>query len=123
MSKNKEIIILLIGNLVLLLILSLVFAALLPTLTNREMVKETIKNKVVQGVGGEIKYLRLELFYLPRPHLEIRDAEFQIPDSFTVKIQRMKVYPKIMPLLIGRLEVGLVALENADYVMEIPHFI
>ncbi len=122
MSKKKEITILLIGNLVLLVILSLVFAALLPTLTNREMVKETIKNKVVQGVGGEIKYLRLELFYLPRPHLEIHGAELQIPDSFTIKIQRMKVYPKIMPLLIGRLQVGLVALENADYFMDIPHF-
>ena len=120
MRNHKKIIIWLIGCLLFFSILIMIVMALMSALVDREMVRETIEDKFSKGVGGELKYLHLELSYFPRPHFVIHKAELLIPDSFTIKIQRVKVYPKIMPLFRGSLQIGTVTLEYADYFMDLP---
>ncbi len=120
MSKRKKIITWFIRILLFFVILIAVAMFLTPGLINLEMVKENLKEQVSQGVGGEIEYRRLELSYFPRPHVVIHKAEIMIPDSFTIKIHRIKVYPKIMPLFSGSLQIGVITLEYADYFMKLP---
>ena len=120
MRNHKKIITWLIGSLLIFITLIMIVMALMTALVDREMVRETIEDKFARGVGGEIKYLHLELSYFPRPHIVIHKAQLMIPDSFTIKIQRMKVYPKIMPLFRGSLQIGIVTLEYADYFMKLP---
>ena len=120
MSKPKKFNRLLIKSLVISGALILVLMIITPQLIHLEMVRENIENTISKKIGGEIKYRRLDLSYFPRPHVVVHKVEILIPDSFTIKMHRMKVYPKILPLFLGSLEVGVVTLEYADYFMKLP---
>jgi hypothetical protein len=91
-----------------------------PRLINLEMVRSQIKSRMARDVGAEIKYRKMVLSYLPRPHIVIHKAEVRIPDSFTIKVHRMRFFPKIRPLFRGILQVSSVRLEYADYFMKLP---
>ena len=91
-----------------------------PRLINLEMVRSQVKYRMARDVGAEIKYRKMVLSYLPRPHIVIHKAEVRIPDSFTIKVHRIRFYPKILPLFRGILQVSSVRLEYADYFMELP---
>ncbi len=120
MSRPKKIINLLIKSLLIFSALIVVMMMIAPHLINLEMVREKIEHTVSKEIGGEIKYRRLDLSYFPRPHIVVHKVEILIPDSFTIKMHRMKVYPKIWPLFLGSLQVGIVTLEYADYFMKLP---
>ena len=120
MSKPKKNYNLLIKSLLIVGALIVVVMLVTPQLINLEMVRERIENTVSKEIGGEIKYRRLDLSYFPRPHVVVHKVEILIPDSFTIKMHRMKVYPKILPLFLGSLEVDVVTLEYADYYMKLP---
>ena len=101
-------------------VLILVVILIAPLLVNLEMVRENIKNTISKEINGELKYLHLDLFYFPRPRVVVHEVEIRIPDGFTIKTHRMKIYPKIIPLFTGRLQASIVTLEQADYVMRLP---
>ena len=120
MSKLKKIYNLLIKSLLIFGALIVVVMMITPQLINLEMVRERIENTVSKEIGGKIKYRRLGLSYFPRPHVVIHKVEILIPDSFAIKMHRMKIYPKIWPLFLGIIEVGVVTLEYANYFMKLP---
>jgi hypothetical protein len=87
---------------------------------NLETVRQNVQNAVSEQIGGEIRYRRLGISYFPRPHVVIHKVDITIPDSFTINMYRMKIYPRILPLFWGRLQADAVILEYADYFMELP---
>ena len=91
-----------------------------PRLINLEMVKTNIKEKISNDIGGRITYRNLKLSFFPRPHVVIHKSKVSIPDSFTINIQWMRIYPRILPLFKGRLEFAVVRLDYADYSMILP---
>ena len=101
-------------------VLIIVVIIAVPQLINLEMVREYIENTISNEINGEINYRHLDLSYFPRPHVVVHRVEILIPGSFTIKMQRMKIYPKILPLFWGRLQAKVVTLEYADYFMELP---
>ena len=120
MSKNNKIIGWLIKSLLVLIFLIVVVVVFTPRLINLEMVKTNIKEKISNDIGGRITYRNLKLSFFPRPHVVIHRSEISIPDSFTINIQWMRIYPKILPLFRGRLEFAVVRLDYADYSMKLP---
>ena len=100
--------------------LIVVVIMIVPQLINLEMVRGYIENTISNEIKGEIKYRHLDLSYFPRPHVVVHKVEITIPDSFTIKMHQMKIYPKILPLFWGRLLADVVTLEYADYFMELP---
>jgi hypothetical protein len=120
MGKPKKLSGLLIKSLLIFGALIVVIMMITPQLINLEMVREKIENTISREIGGEIKYRRLDLSYFPQPHVVVHTVEILIPDSFTIKMHRMKVYPKVLPLFWGRLQADVVTLEYADYFMRLP---
>lgn len=120
MSTRKNIISWLIKSLLVFSFLIVVVVVFTPSLINLEMVKENIKKSVSTDIGGQITYQHLKLSYFPRPHVVIHNAKISIPDSFTINIQWMRIYPKILPLFRGSLEFAVVRLDYADYDMKLP---
>ena len=120
MSKSKKITKWLVRILVVVTMLIVLAIVLSPRLINLEMVRSQIKHRMSRDVGAEIKYRKMVLSYLPRPHIVIHKAEVRIPDSFTIKVHRMRVYPKVWLLFKGILQVSSVRLEYADYFMKLP---
>jgi uncharacterized protein involved in outer membrane biogenesis len=120
MSKFRKISNLLIKSLLIIGVLTVVVIMITPQLINLEMARENIENTISKEIGGEINYRHLDLSYFPRPHVVVYKVEILIPASFTIKMQRMKIYPKILPLFLGRLRAKVVTLEYADYFMRLP---
>ena len=120
MSKPKKNINLLIKSLLIFGALIVVMMIIAPRLIHLEMVRKNIENTVSKQIGGEITYRRLDLSYFPRPHVVVDKVEISIPDSFTIKMHRMKLYPKILPLFLGSLKIDVVTLEYANYFMKLP---
>ena len=106
--KNRLITCLLIlGGLILVVIL------IAPLMINLEMVRGNIEDTISKEIKGELNYRHLALSYFPRPRVVVHEVEIRIPDGFTIKTHRMKIYPKIFPLLLGRLQANSVTLEHA----------
>jgi len=120
MSKFRKISNLLIKSLLIIGVLTVVVIMIAPQLINLEMAKENIENTISKEIGGVINYRHLDLSYFPRPHVVVHKVEIRIPDSFTIKMHQMKIFPKILPLFLGRLQADVVTLEYADYFMELP---
>ena len=120
MSKIKKIITWLFRILVVLIILMVVTMVLSPRLINLDLVRSSIRDRISRDLGAEIQYRQMVLSYIPSPHVVIHQAKITIPDSFTIMIHRLKIYPKILPLLRGSLQVSSVRLDYADYFMKLP---
>jgi len=120
MGKPKKLKGLLIKSLLIFGALIVVVMMITPQLINLEMVRENIEKTISREIGGEIKYRRLDLSYFPQPHVVVHTVEILIPDSFTIKMHRMKVYPKVLPLFWGSLQADVITLEYADYFMKLP---
>ena len=93
---------------------------LMPLLINLETVRQAVEQNFSEQVGGRITLGKLGLGYLPRPHAIIRKARLEIPESFTVTIGWMKIYPRLLPLVRGHFEPALIKLEYADYALTLP---
>lgn len=120
MPNRKNIISFLTRSLLVFIFLAVVVMVFTPSLINLEMVKETIKENISSNVGGRITYRSLKLSYFPRPHVVIHEAEISLPESITVNIQWMRIYPKILPLIKGQLQFDYISLDYADYFMKLP---
>jgi len=120
MSKPWKILRWLIKGLVLMVIVVVAVMILAASLINLEAIRLDIVARISRSLGGKIQYRAMELAYFPRPHALIHTTEIVLPDSFTIKIHRLKIYPKILPLFKGKLEFADVTLEYPDYFMKLP---
>ncbi|MBC2741806.1 MAG: hypothetical protein HGJ93_01840, partial [Desulfosarcina sp.] len=98
------------------IVMALLLAAALIThlLANREMVKSFIVTKTAQATGGALDYDRLDISFLPLPHLKARDIHLRRPEAFEVYAKELSVYPRILPLLTGRFSVRRLVLASPE---------
>jgi len=91
-----------------------------PRLINLESVKKEIKSQISGNMGGEIEYQRLDLFLFPRPHVVISKVNFSLPDHASGTVDSLKVYPKILPLFTGDIEIGTIHSRSAEVTIQLP---
>jgi uncharacterized protein involved in outer membrane biogenesis len=94
------------------IVMTLLLTAVLTThlLANRDMVKTVIVAKTAQATGGILVYDRLDIGFLPVPHLKARNIHLRRADTFAVDAQELSIYPRILPMLRGRIKVRRLAL-------------
>ncbi len=94
------------------ILMVLLLTAVLTThlLANRDMVKSFIISKTAQATGGRLVYDRLDISFLPLPHLKARGIHLDRPDAFEVTAQELSVYPRILPILKGQVSIRRLAL-------------
>jgi hypothetical protein len=85
-----------------------------PRLINLETVKKEIKHRFAADIGGEIEYQRVDLAFFPRPHVVIAAVNFTIPEHVNGAVASLKVYPKILPLFTGEIQIGAVHLRSPE---------
>ena len=61
-----------------------------------------------------------DLHYWPRPHVEIREAKVDIPGTATGTIRSLVVYPRIVPLLWGKVRASELHIEAPAFTVTIP---
>ncbi|UCD89505.1 MAG: AsmA-like C-terminal domain-containing protein, partial [Desulfobacterales bacterium] len=76
--------------------------------------RERIQTKASEAISGELQYERLELSFLPRPQVVIRKCHFSIPHKASGTLTSFTIYPKILPLLFGKLKSSGIHLHSPD---------
>ena len=120
MSKRKKIAIWVVGVIGALLVLLLILLLLLPTLINLEPIKAKIVANLSQRVGGELAFQRCDLSFFPRPRVIIYQGSLSIPGKIAGTLEVLKVYPKILPLLRGRVQITMLQGEAPHFKMGLP---
>ena len=115
MSRHKKIFRQVIGVLGGLLVLLLAFLILLPRLVNLEPISEKVLAAFSDKVGGELKYQRIDVLFLPNPHLIIHQGKLSISENISGNIKSITVYPEVLPLITGKLRIASVRLEAPDF--------
>ena len=91
-----------------------------PRLINLETVKKEIQNRFAEDMGAEIEYQRIDLAFFPRPHVIIAKAKFTLPDHVNGSADSLKVYPKILPLFGGDVQIGAIHSRSPEITIRFP---
>ncbi len=120
MPKRRKIWATLIGLAAVFLCVLIILLAVTPQLIKLETVKQEVKRLYARDLGGKIEYQRLNMAFFPRPHVVISDVSFTIPDKVQGTVDRLKVYPKILPLFTGDLEISFIHSRTPDITIQYP---
>ena len=103
-----------------LLALLIIFILLLPNVINLEPVRGKILAVLSQRVGGELEFQRLDLSFFPRPRVIFHRGSLSIPGKVASTLESLKIYPRILPLLRGRVQIAMARVDTLHAKMEIP---
>ena len=120
MSRYKKISLWVIGGIGILLVLLLLFILLLPKLINLEPMRKKILATVSQKVGAAVEFQRVGLSFFPRPRVVIHQGSVSIPGKVTGTLESLTIYPEILPLLTGNVQIALLQVEAPDFKMNLP---
>lgn len=89
-------------------------------LIQKDSVKEKIHNLISKKVGGDVNYESMNLYFFHWPHVAIKKAEISIPGKVEGSFDSILVYPKILPLLYGNVEVSELRFNRPQVTLNIP---
>ncbi len=93
---------------------------LLPRLVNTEQARSKIENVISRELGGTFLYDRITLSVLPRPRIVVHQPKIEIPGKVSAALESVDIYPAILPLLRGKIQVKDVHLENPVVTIPLP---
>ena len=76
--------------------------------------------RVSEEVGGELKYRSIDLSFFPRPRVMIRHASLSIPGKAAGTLESLKIYPSILPLLMGNVRIGMLRVDAPEFIVVLP---
>jgi len=108
-------------GIIIILIAVAFFAA--SNLIQKDSVKEKIDTLISKKIGGEVHYESMNLYFFHWPHVVIRKGDFNIPKKVKGSFESVMVYPKILPLLYGDVELSTLRFYSPDitiYLEDMP---
>ena len=102
------------------LLLLVIAAVALPRLVNTDAVKNAIEGTISRELGGTMTYDRVVLSILPRPRIVLNRPKIDIPRKVSAALESVEIYPAILPLLTGEIQVRDVRLENPVVTVLLP---
>jgi hypothetical protein len=115
MKKGKKTSLWIMGIMGALLVLLVAFLILFPRFVNLDPIKEAALARISEKMEGKVTFQRLDLTFFPRPHALIHQAGVSIPGKFDGTIESLALYPKVWPLLRGRLALARVLAQEPDF--------
>jgi hypothetical protein len=96
------------------------FLALLlaPWFIKTAPIENKIRSLVAKHTGDAVTFQRVDLALLPRPRLIVRAVGISFRGIVTGKLASVHIYPELLPLLLGRIHIAKVRLEQPDLVLE-----
>ena len=81
-------------------------------------IENKIRSLVAKHTGDAVTLQRIDISLLPRPRLIVRTVGISFPGTVTGTVGSAHIYPKFLPLLLGRIQIAKVRLEQPDIVLE-----
>jgi hypothetical protein len=104
--------------LVLVVLLSL--AVIVPRVVDSAWLKETIQAEVTKQINGDFDFHKAKLSILPAPVVSLQQVSLNIPETVQVNLDSIKVYPKLLPLITGNIELNEVVINKPDLSLLLP---
>jgi hypothetical protein len=120
MPKRRKILFSLISLAGIFLCMLVILLVVTPRLINLQSVKKEIKDRLAADLGAQIEYRRINLGFFPRPHVVISEIQFTMPQSVNGTVDWLKIYPKILPLFAGQIEISAVHSRAAEITIRLP---
>jgi len=106
------------GTVVLLLFCAL--AVIAPKVVDSAWLKATLKAQVAKQVAGEFDFQKADLIILPYPVVSLHQVSLSIPASAQIHLDNLKVYPRLFPLLIGKISLDKIVIDKPDLSLPLP---
>ena len=120
MYKRRKILFVIISLAGIFLCLLIIVLIVTPHLINLDTVKEKIKRQYAADTGGEIEYRRIDPGFFPRPHIVISEVSIKKTNNASGTVDSVRVYPKILPLFTGDLQIGAVYFRSPEITIQLP---
>ncbi len=105
-----------------LIVLILLFAGVLiaPKVVDSEAVKARVRSEIKETAGIDIDFEHLVLDFFPHPHIIIDRVVLSMPPTLKGKAVSVSVYPKILPLFLGKMQITDLRLDSAELDYTLP---
>jgi hypothetical protein len=120
MPERKRVFLRLAGGTGVFLVLLAAVLILLPRLVDRDRVRARVAAEASTAVGGTVEIRGLDLSYWPYPHLAVRGVTLDIPGAAAGTIRTLTIYPRILPLLLGKVRVSELLVGTPAFTVTIP---
>jgi AsmA-like C-terminal region/AsmA family len=118
---KKKLIFGLVGGLGLILLLLAVAALVVPYVASDiAPLHAQIITQLSQQLGGEVQFRTLRLSVLPRPHVSLDQVSLSFPGSVEGTVESISVYPKLLPLVRGKVQLAELRLAGAHLRIRLP---
>ncbi|MEE8432094.1 MAG: AsmA-like C-terminal domain-containing protein [Candidatus Desulfatibia sp.] len=113
-TKLKKTTLWIIGCCVILVFLLSVLVLLSDKFINQEAIINRIQTEASQAINGRVELQRLTLSFFPQPHITIHQSNFSIPETASGTLASLAIYPKILPLFIGKVQIARIDVNTPD---------
>jgi uncharacterized protein involved in outer membrane biogenesis len=93
---------------------------ILPRVIDSAWLKETIQTQVAEQVNGDLHFKKAHLSLLPRPAVSLEQVSLNIPETAQFDLEAIKVYPRLLSLLAGKIVFSEAVLESPDFSVSLP---
>ena len=104
------------------LFLALLLAILIiaPRLVDSEWLKDKVQAELTSQLHGDVSFRTAELKFFPLPNIDITNLNIAIPDVVSAKAESLVVYPALLPLLAGKVEIDEVQFYQPQMSIPLP---
>src|SRR5262245_46020947 len=119
MSRMKKLVIVILGGLGGVAIL--VAAGLVAShFVDLQPLRERVTQELSRRFGGTVTMQALHLSFVPLPHVTVDQVSVSVPGVVEGTIASLALYPKVLDLLRGRLQLAKLSLHTPDLTLHLP---
>ena len=103
------------------LLVGLIAAAVIaPRIVSSDWLREIIHTEVTKQIDGDFDFRKAKLVILPVPAISLLDVSLAIPETAKIELATIKVYPKLLPILVGNIKLDKISIDNPDFSLPLP---
>ncbi len=114
MISRRKIVIGVIVGVFAVVILMLAGVLIAPQVLDTKSVKDEIRSQVQKELGAKVDFKHLRLDFFPHPHVIFDQVTLSIPPGVKGKAVSVRVYPEILPLFRGKIQIASLRLDTAE---------
>jgi len=103
-----------------LLLLAGTLILFVPKFIDSDFIKREIVAHLSSRAGGQVEIKGVDFSFFPRPHAVIREASLLVAGKVSAEIESLMIYPKIWPLISGKLQIAFLKAESPDINIKLP---
>ena len=120
MKSRKKILVLILGSILVLLLLVGILILFVPKFIDSDFVKREIVTHLSKRADAQVEITAVDFSFFPRPHAVIRKASLLVAEKVSAEIESLIIYPKIWPLLSGKLRIAVLEAESPEINIKLP---